>query len=231
MSLHSKSFPSVSITKLDVNCKIFKICVVESPNDNIEISWSNTTMRSLDLKTSGDTVTILDHAAVGIYGTLALINLKKDAQLLIKLPASYNGKLILQTKEETIHMSGITAPATIGISTNTGEILLENVCFQTLDIRGNAGKINCYSLDTTGSINISSKSGAINCGLMGTNSDYTISCTTKNPKCCPPETNGSGTKKVLLSSERGEIHYTFQNGVETQKPSCRYDRRNSFKEW
>ena len=71
MSLHSKSFPSVSITKLDVNCKIFKICVVESPNDNIEISWSNTTMRSLDLKTSGDTVTILDHAAIGIYGTLA----------------------------------------------------------------------------------------------------------------------------------------------------------------
>lgn len=203
MSLKTKAYPCALIQKVDINCKIYRIRVVESPNENIELSWSDSVMRSLEVKESDGVLTVLDHAAIGIYGTLVLINLKKDAQLLVKLPTSYTGKIILQTKEETVHVSGVSSAATAGISTGTGEILLESVSFKSLDIRGNAGKINCYSLDTTSAINISSRSGAIACNLIGSETDYTVSCTTRNRRSDAVGVIGSGAKKVILSSEHG----------------------------
>lgn len=231
MSLKTKAYPCTLIQKVDINCKIYRIRVVESTNENIELSWSDSVMRSLEVRESDGVLTVLDHAAIGIYGTLALINLKLDAQLLVKLPASYTGRIILQTKEETVHVSNVYSGAAAGISTGTGEILLENVCFKSLDIRGNAGKINCYSLDATDTINISSRSGAIACNLIGSETDYTISSTTRNRRSDATGVTGNGEKKVLLSSEHGEIHFNFQNGIETMRPSSRYHRRNSFKEW
>jgi hypothetical protein len=230
MSLKTKSYPHRSIAKLDVNCKIYNIRVVESPNDKIEISWSDTVMRSLEIREENDTVKILDHAAIGIYGTLALINLKKDAQLLIKLPSDYSGKAIFQTKEDKVHISDLTTDATIGISSNTGEILLENLCCRCLDVRGNLGKVNAYSLDTTGSVSISTKTGAILCSLLGNEDDYSVSCATNNRRSLSGCT-GNGDKKIQLNSERGEIRFAFQNEIEIMKPVNRYDRRNAFKEW
>ena len=81
MSLKTQSFAGAEIQKIDVNCNIFKIRVVASPSDMIEISWKDTVMRSLEVKAEKSVLKILDHAAIGIYGTLALINLKKDAQI------------------------------------------------------------------------------------------------------------------------------------------------------
>lgn len=231
MSLKTKSYSYNEITKINVNCKIYKIRVLQSPNDNIEISWSDTVMRTLEIKLENGVLTLLDHASIGIYGTLALINLKKDAQLLIKLPTSYSGKAIFQSKEEPVHISDLSSNATVGISTNTGEILLENFNCEHLDIRGNVGKINCYSLDTTGSISISSRTGAIICNLIGSEADYTVSCSTNNRRSFSNGQIGQGSKKVQLTSERGEIQFTFQNGIEMIKPMNRYNRRNSFREW
>lgn len=231
MSLKTKTYPCAEIEKLDVNCTLYKIRVVESSSDMIEISWHDTAKRNLELKLENRTLKILDHAAIGIYNTLALIDLKKDAQLLIKLPKSYTGKAIFQSKEEPVHLSSLTSEATIGVASSTGEILLENVCCSQLDIRGHQGKINCYSLDTTGSINISSKNGAINCNLLGSESDYTVSCNTSNRRCTVNGVTGQGDKKVQLNSEHGEIRFTFQNGVSTSKPTSRYDRKNAFQEW
>lgn len=231
MSLKTKTYPCAEIEKLDVNCTLYKIRVVESPSDMIEISWRDTAKRTLELKLEDRTLKLLDHAAISIYNTLALIDLKKDAQLLIKLPKSYTGKAIFQSKEEPVHLSSLTSKATIGVASSTGEILLENVCCSQLDIRGHQVKINCYSLDTTGSVNISSKNGAINCNLLGSESDYTVSCNTSNRRCTVNGVTGQGDKKVQLNSERGEILFTFQNGISTSKPTSRYDRKDAFQEW
>lgn len=231
MSLKTKAYPLTQIQKVVINCRIFKIHVVASDNESMELSWSNSVMRSLEIQQSDGVLTVLDHAAIGVYGALALINLKKDAQLLIKLPASYSGKLILQTREESVYISNIQSSATVGISTGTGEILLESVSFKKLDIRGNAGKTNGYSLDVTDSMQISSKSGSISCNLIGCEAEYTVSCATRNRRSDGTGVIGTGEKKVLLNSEHGEIHYSFQNGITTAKPSSRYNRRNSFNEW
>ncbi len=231
MGLEMKSYPYNQISKIDANCKIFKIRVVESPNSNIEISWRNTAMRSLEIKESDGVLKIIDHAAIGIYGTLALINLKKDAQLLIKIPSNYSGKIVLQTKEESVHVSNITANASIGISTSTGKILLENTSVSQIDIRGNSGKIDVLSLDATEYITITSKNGEINCGLLGTEDDYTVSCATKNRRCVQTGITGSGSKKVSLSSDFAMIQFQFQNGMILPSSVNRYNRKDSFKDW
>ena len=228
--MNMKAYPRTKISKIDVNCKIYKIRVVESPNENIEISWSDTVMRSLEIRQDGDQLFILDHASIGIYGTLALINLKKDCQLLIKLPPAYSGKAIFQSKEEPVHISDLSTRAAIGIAVNTGEILVEHVCCSHMDIRGNLGKINCYSLDATDTILISSKTGAIMCNLIGNKTEYTVSCTTNNRRCTSNGVSGNGSKKVVLCSEQGNIHYTFQDNIDSSRLSRRYDRHHSFKE-
>lgn len=231
MGLEMKSYPCEKISKIDVTCKVFKIRVVESPNDNIEINWRNTTMKSLEIKESDGVLKITDHAAIGIYGTLALINLKKDAQLLIKIPATYKGKLILQSKEEPIHVSNITADTSIGISTNTGKILLDNTSVKQIDIRGNAGKIEVFSLDASSSITITSKNGEILCGLLGSEEEYTVSCMTRNRRCKQIGSTGSGRKKVALNSEVAMIQFQFQNGIAISGAQNRYSRKDSFKDW
>lgn len=231
MSLKTQSFSSAEINKIDVNCSIFKVRVVASPSDMIEISWQDTVMRSLEIKEENGAIKIFDHAAIGIYGTLALINLKKDAQLLVKLPSSYSGKAIFQTKNETIHISDISSLATVGISTSTGEIILENTSFNQLDIRGNAGRINCYSLDVGESAAITTKNGAILCNLLGNEADYSLSISTRNRRNNANGSYGSGTKKVLLNSDLGEIRYSFENGLAIDRAANRYNRNNSFSEW
>lgn len=231
MSLKTQSFTSTEIQKIDMNCNIFKIRVVASPGDMIEISWKDTVMRSLEAKAEKGVLKILDHAAIGIYGTLALINLKKDAQLLVKLPVSYAGKAIFQTKNEPIHISDISSLATVGISTSTGEIILENASFNQLDIRGNVGKVCCYSFDVGESAAITTRSGAILCNLLGNESDYSLSISTGNRRDNVNGIYGNGTKKVLLNSDHGEIRYSFQNNLVIDRFADRYNRRNSFGEW
>ena len=58
-------------------------------------------METLEIKEKNGIISVVDHASIGIYGTLDLIDLKKDAQLLNKIPKAYSGKIVLQTKEES----------------------------------------------------------------------------------------------------------------------------------
>ena len=231
MSLKQKNYELNQIMKIEVNCKIFKIRIVESPSEQIEFSWSDSVMRTLEIKENNGTISVVDHASIGIYGTLALINLKKDAQLLIKLPKAYSGKVTLQTREEIVHVTDVNFQGNLGVSTSTGKILLENVAARLIDIRANVGKTNCYGIDASDAIYISSTRGNIICNLCGEESEYTISCTTSNHRNNISGTYGDGKKSIQLNSEHGEIRYTCLNGKATMKPRSRYNRRHSFKEW
>ena len=154
MGLEYVEYPVTEIERLEVNCKLFAIRVMGSATDKIELSWRDTTMRSLEVKQEGNTLKLIDHAAIGIYGTLALINLKKDDQLLIKLPESFTGKAIIQSRSESVHLSDLKFPGNFGVSSDAGEILLENVETAKIDIRGNLCKVNCYGVGVTETLDI-----------------------------------------------------------------------------
>lgn len=231
MGIKYLEFDKNAIDKVDINCKICKIRVVSSVSDNIEISWNDTAMRKLEIVQDERVLHITDHASVGVYGTLALINLKKDNQILIKIPEAYSGIIIFQTKNEPIHLTDLNLSAAIGLSANTGEVLLENVKSSKIDIRGNNGKINCYSVSVTEAMSISSKSGHIQCYINGTEEEYSVFCKTNNRRQNCPEITGSGAKKLQIISETGSISLAFQNAVQMKKPTNRYNRRGSFSEW
>lgn len=227
MRLKTVSYPQNGIYRMEVNCRLFRIRVVEATGDDIEFSWKDTTMRSLEIREESGKLTLQDHAAVGIYGTLALINLKAESQLLIKLPAGFAGKVSFQSKEENLHISNLHTDAVVGMATSTGEILLENVSCRRLDIRGYAGKVKCYSVDAAESIHISTRNGAVNCQLFGNEEDYKVSCSTGYPRCECNGVTGNGRKKVLLESERGRVQFSFLNGMNIG----RYDRDDAFRDW
>ena len=231
MNLKQKNYELNRVKKIEVNCRIFKIRIMESPSEQIEFTWRDSVMRTLEIKENNGTISVADRASIGIYGTLALIDLKKDAQFLIKIPKAYSGKIVLQTKEEMVHVTDVDFQGNLGISTNTGEILLENVAARLIDIRANIGKTNCYGIDSSDAIYISSTRGNILCNLCGEESEYTVSCTTSNRRNRMTGTYGDGKKNVQLNSEHGEIQYACLSGKAAMKPSSRYNRRHSFKEW
>ncbi len=235
----TQSFSSAEINKIDVNCDIFKIQVYESDNDNIEILWKDSKMRTLEIKMDKGVVTIQDRAAIGFYGPLELIDLKAGADLVIRIPTSYEGKAIFQCAGD-LTISHLNTKAALGLATDIGEILLDRVSCGKLDIRGNSRKINCYSLDATSEISISTQNGDIMCNLLRSEKDYSVSYATNNRHASSRTkdsqrgssgTAGNGSVSVLLTSERGTIDFSFQNGILVPMPSNNYDHSSVFEDW
>ena len=249
MGLEYVEYPVTEIERLEVNCKLLAICVIGSATDRIELSWRDTTMRSLEVKQEGNTLKLIDHAAIGIYGTLALINLKKDNLLLIKLPKSFMGKAIIQSKSESVRLCDLEFPGSLGVSSDVGEILLENVKTTKIDIRGNLCKVNCYGVSVTEALDISSNAGRIQCYVDGTEEEYSVFCNTERKRHVAatadysdprrsggirtnvPEQLGHGPRKVCITTVTGQIDFAFHNGVKTRKTVGRYRHRNSFPDW
>ncbi|WKY45006.1 hypothetical protein Q5O14_02590 [Eubacteriaceae bacterium ES2] len=143
----------------------------------------------------------------------------------------YNGKLILQAKEEKVALTDVRISGNIGVSTNSGEILLENVQANLIDIRGHLGNISCYAVDVDDILDISSEGGKIECYINGFEEEYTIFCKTQNRRSNCPEASGSGAKKIRIVSKRSMINVQFQNGTIARQTADRYKRHGSFKDW
>lgn len=231
MGLKYTDYELVNIQKIQINCKIFKIRVVGCQSGKLELSWSDTITRSLSVEQLNDELVITDSAAIALYGTLALIDLKRDAQLLIKVPENYQGIIILQSNEEKIHLTDVKTYGNIGVASNIGEIILENVEAKVIDIRGNNGKINCFAIKATELIDISSETGSIACCINDREENYTIYCITKSRRCNFPECKGDGDKNLRITSKMGSISLEFQEGNLARSISNRFNRRNSFKDW
>ncbi|MDD3220357.1 MAG: DUF4097 family beta strand repeat-containing protein [Lachnospiraceae bacterium] len=217
--------------KISINCHIFNISIISSSNHDIELSWKDTVMRTLEIEKTEGILSITDRASVGIYGTLALINLKKDATLLVKIPSSFSGNLILQTKNDKLYVADINITGNIGVSSDSGEILLENICANTLDVRGNIGKINCYSVSVEHQLNISARTSSINCIINGIPDDYSVYCESQNHRSSYPQNLTTGPHKVSVINKTGIVRIQFQNNSTIKKQHSYYNRHDSFKDW
>jgi hypothetical protein len=231
MGLKCAEYELDNIQKIQFNCKLFKIRVVGCQSGKLELSWRDTSTRSLIVEQQNDELVIKDRAAIALYGALGLIDLKRDSQLLIKVPQTYQGIITLQSNEEKIHLTDVKTNGNIGIASNTGEIVLENAEAKVIDIRGNNGKINCFAIKATEIIDISSEHGSIACCLNDHEENYTIYCKTQNRGCNFPECKGDGHKKLRITSKMGSISVEFQEGNLARNISNRYNRQNSFKDW
>lgn len=231
MGLKCAEYELSGIQKIQINCHIFRIRVVGCKSNKLELSWSDTFTRSLDTEQQDNKLIITDKAAIALYGTLGLIDLKRDAQLLVKVPENYQGIITLQSNLEKIHITDIKTDGNIGVASNIGEIILDNVEAKVIDIRGSNGKINCYAINATETIDISSENGSIYCCVNDREENYTVYCKTNNRSCNFPECKGNGEKKLRITSEIGIISVEFQEGKSARSESNRYNRWNAFKDW
>ena len=80
---------------------------------------------TIALEISLPDIEIFDYTAFKTICQEMIASLPLAVQFLIKIPKTYSGKIVLQTKEEIVHVTDVDFQGNLGISTNTGEILLE----------------------------------------------------------------------------------------------------------
>lgn len=232
MGKKSKKFDLAQIQKIRVDCKIFEISIRSHPGAELEMSWVDTTTRTLKIAQTDGELSITDKAAITIYGPLELINLKKDAKLEIAVPEQYDRTLIVQTQSNKIVLSNLKIPGKVGLASETGEMVLENVEAAQIDIRGKNGKINCYGITAQREININSTLGNIVCCINDEEAAYTVFCDTQrsNGKKAPTA-GGTGDKKLRILSKQGQVSLSFQPGVFPAGMGARRASRDKFQDW
>lgn len=231
MEEKSTVYVASSLKKIEINCKIFNIKVLGTDKNQVELVWSETAVRSLEAKLQDGILTVSDHAAIAIYGPLELISLKRKCQLVIYIPASYQGKLILQTNDEKICVSSVFFQGNLGIASSVGQILLENVNARLIDIRGSHGQTECYAVKVEHSMDVSTDTGSNKCCINDDKENYTVYCKTTNASIPCPGCSGNGAKQLRLSSNYGAISVEFYKGPAVHRPGVPCEFGGEFKDW
>lgn len=231
MNLNHVEYDADAVSSVRVDCTIFRIRVIGSDGGNLELTWRDSATRHLVVKQGPEGLRVTDRAAVTVYGPLSLINLKQDAHVIIKIPNGYAGKLVLQSGGEKVHLTDVTMKGSIGVASTTGEILLEQVGARVIDVRGNHGKVNCFGIEATELIDISSQSGAIACHVSGLEEDYTRYFHSENRHAPVPDSGGNGARKLRATSRRGAITVEFSQGGLARAPHRTFDLRDAFRDW
>lgn len=220
------------IKRIKIMCSLFKIEVVNSESNQLELFWTDTFKRKLNISTEDNTLIIKDKAEIAIYATpLDLIELKRDGQFIIKIPQNYKGSVTVQSKEEKIIVHDLTFNGKLGISSNTGHIQLDNVNAEVINIVGNHGKINCCNISCLDMIDISSTDGKIDCYIYDKEENYTILTQSKPRKSNIPQQSGNGYKKLRVCSKLGRITVKFHDKISWPTNHKKYNSKDSFENW
>ena len=233
MGTKYEKFNLEKIQKVRIDCKIFEIQISSFSGSDLELSWTDSATRTLKITQTDDELNITDKAAITVYGTLALINLKKNAKLVVRVPEDYDKIFIIQTQSTRIFLSNLKLSGKVGLASETGEILLENVEAEQIDIRGKNGKINCYAITANQEININSALGNIVCCINDEEDAYTVFCDTQRANQLPniPVGGGKGDKKLRITSKQGQITVSFQPGVLSSEINGKQLKHDKFQDW
>lgn len=236
MASKKETYALQAIQKIHLNSNLFRLEITSSPHEQIEIQWTETSKRSLSFMQSGTVLKIEDKVAIdkmlfAALDPLGLFELKRDALLVLRIPAAYTGSVICQTKEETINAANLHFGGKLGIATNTGKIMLKDVQADTIDIRGNLGEIKCYDIDCQNLIDLSTERADILCDIADEEKHYTILCQTKHGRTNTPNESGSGSKKLRLTTITGNIEVQFADGLKEKTSTRRYNMKDAFEDW
>ena len=236
MASKKETYALQAIQKIHLNSNLFRLAITSSPHEQIEIEWTETSKRSLSFTQSGNVLKIEDKVTIdkmlfAALDPLGLFELKRDALLVLKIPAAYTGSVICQTKEETINAENLHFDGKLGIATNTGKIMLKDVQADTIDIRGNLGEIKCYDVDCQNLIDLSTERADILCDIADEEKHYTTLCQTKHGRTNTPNESGNGSKKLRLTTITGNIEVQFADSLKEKTSARRYNMKDAFEDW
>jgi hypothetical protein len=207
-------YNSYSIRTIQINCKIFSITVIGSKDDNIRVSWENTQYRSLNIVPASDILRITDSAELTFYGMRALIELKRNKEVLIEIPIHYKGSLVIESAEEGINMDGVYTDGDIFVRSTAGFVRLYNIQGKHIDLVTGPGGIDAERLNVQNGIHLTSVNGNIYCSINDRIENYKMNCFTLHGRCNLPNYYGEGAKTVQARSTTGSVNITFQEEIE-----------------
>jgi len=115
-------------------------------------------------------------------------------------------------------LSDITASQQVTVTGGVGELLLDRITSDKMDIKMNAsGNINCQNLYSNSSISIYNSVGNITCGIRDDAVNYTTHCHSDQGQNNYPEISGSGNKHLNVRTSLGSVDIFFTSSKEKKE--------------
>lgn len=192
-SFNQKSYEAdeTQVKGIEIDVKDRAIEVSRSSDNQIHIDYSESEKEYYDISVSEDNVL-----------SMSIVNNKKWSDYIGSKPAVENRKISLQIPDSLLESLKLT-------TTNEDIKFSELNVLKEISISVNGGNISFEKINAENSINLKSKNGNINGTIIGSYDDYEISCTIKKGESnLPPETE-SGSKKLVIDVNNGDVDIEF----------------------
>jgi len=198
MSSQSKNITADSCQSINVESKIFQIKLTGYQGNDIRIRWQDTGVRKVEISETGGRLDIRESDLVTIYGVLGLIELTRDKELIIEVPQTFAGDIIIHAMGgEHVKLDRIQTSGLLDIQTKTKMTILNAVKAESIRIETkHSGGIHANNIGCEQDITLRTAMGAIICGISEPPENYSVSCYSKRSRCNVPLTNNSGVKNI-----------------------------------
>lgn len=200
------TFQADEIKSLRICCKIFRIHVVGGQADEIVFRYTDTKRRKLEVKNVSGNIEVSDKAGVAIYGMFNLIELMKQNEMFVEIPAGFSGSLMLESSGETVALDDLDIKGDISVWTTASKIECRNISGRNIELTSNSGSVCATTVQPQNQLHMATTVGSIECSLCGDARDYQITCQSEHGICNAPSQNGNGSKLVSASSVTGQIN-------------------------
>lgn len=204
-----KAFPVQSITRITIKLSLSQITVVRGGTSDIVLRWTDTKRRTTSAVQTGQALQVSDKAPLTLYGVLGLIELKRDKELTLELPADYAGSLTLETKDEAIRLLGVEMAGDLSAKTTTGGVELSAVSAARLELTTQSGKLDLKGIASTKSISLTTISGIVHCTCTEPAENYLLDIHSDHGDCDAPAMGGKGPKLFRAHAQHGQMQIRF----------------------
>jgi len=213
MSSQSKSIPADSCQSINIESKIFQIKLTGYQGNDIRIRWQDTGVRKVEISENNGRLDIKESDLVTIYGVLGLIELTRDKELIIEVPQTFAGDIMIHAMGgEHIKLDRIQTGGLLDIQTKTRMTILNAVKADSIRIEAkHSGGIHLSNIGCEQDITLRTAMGAIICGISEPLKNYSVSCYSKRGRCNVPLTNNIGVKTLNAESVSGNISIQFMD--------------------
>lgn len=203
-------FKPEEVRRLEINSRISRIHVTAGKGDEILAEWHNTTVRKTRASLKGDTLYISEDTIVAFYEVFGLIELGKNKDFYLYLPADYKGDVSICTSHEPVFLTGIHMMGKVKIRTGSGAIELHDIQARAWDIKSDCGSICAERLCAESKIRAETPVGKIDISLVPQIRGYDIHAKTDMGQCIIPQNMGRGEIPVDIVSSTGTINIELE---------------------
>jgi len=218
-TLKSETFSPVQVKEIQVKTNLSKIQFIACPENEIKITWHDTSKRTTKANLTGDTLHIEDKAPITFYSTKGFIDLKRDNDISIEIPNTFCGDIHIEATDEIVRILGLQSCNRLSAQTRIANIECSSISANSISLTTIGGKIDLRGVSATSRISLKTERGEINCICIDSAEDYLYDIHTNNRICeIIPPAGGNGPKIFQAHSRHGAFHIQFNNEKGSKLP-------------